>query len=251
MTSQQQHDHWLKFHRFQMRYENIYSPLFAKAIREQVNDFTSYGTLTAVQSGPIYKVLYNLYTTIPHIWAASATLDIRQEMRKKERMPIGFSERIVQLMKAYYGIDLLNTAEGITETTRELIQAVLTQQATEGFGFDEVVKRLEVANFPATRGRLIARTETVAAANAASNIAAKDTGLVMDKIWIAARDNRTRLHHREVNQAIVGMNDDFTVGSSLMAFPGDKRGGAAEVCNCRCTTGFIPRRDSNGRLIRG
>ena len=245
MTPQEQDEHWLKFHRFQMRYENIFTPKFNKAIQEQIKQYKESGTVMAVTSTPIYSVLTQVYYEIPQIWAARSTVGIRNQ---KARAPIGFNQRIIELMKAYYGIDLLNDAEGITDTFKEIIQTVLSDAAANGWGFDEVVKRIEFLN--AKRARTIARTETVGAANAASNIAALETGLVMDKIWISARDNRVRPHHRTVNQQTVGMNELFTVGSSKMNFPGDKQGGADECVNCRCTHAFIPKRDSNGRLIR-
>ena len=247
MTQEEQTAYWYKFHRFQIRYENIFTPKFKAALKKQVQQYIDKGTLLAIDSSPIYEVLYELYFTIPAIWAASSTVEIR---RLKARMPMGFSQRIIDLMKAYYGIDLLNDAEGITETTRELIQRVLSEAVSEAFGFDEIVKRISSPELLAKRARLIARTETVAAANAASNIAARDSGLIMDKIWISARDNRTRPHHVQVNQQVVAMDDFFTVGEKKMQFPGDKNGGAAEVCNCRCTHAFIPRRDANGRLMR-
>ena len=163
---------------------------------------------------------------------------------------MGFSQYIVDQMAIYYGIDFLNMSDNITQTTKDTIQAVLNQAALEGFGFDEVVRRLQSTELTRFRARLIARTETVGAANAASNIAAIKTGLLYDKIWISARDNRTRPHHREVNQNVVGMSETFTVGTSQMQFPGDKDGGPNEVCNCRCCVAQIPKRDSSGRLIR-
>lgn len=245
MTIEEQNIHWLKFHRFQKRYESIYTPKFNAAIQEQNNQFIEYGTLMGVDSMPLAKVLRSLYIDVPYIWAHRATANLR-----KERMTMGFSERIIELMRQYYGIDLLNLADDLTQTTKDVIQAVLNQAATEGFGFDEVVRRLISPELSVRRARLIARTETVAAANAASNIAAQDSGLLMDKIWISARDERTRLAHKIVNQSVVGMQDKFTVGGELMTFPGDKAGGPDQCINCRCTHAFIPKRDANGRLIR-
>jgi uncharacterized protein with gpF-like domain len=245
MTNEEQNIHWLKFHRFQQRYERIYTPKVNKALQEQHEQFIENGTLMAVTITPIYKVLLSIYTDIPHIWAHRATTNLR-----KERLTMGFSERIIQLMKEYFGIDLLNLADDITQTTKDVIQQVLSDAAEQGFGFDEIVNRLRSTELTAKRSRLIARTETVASANAATSLAAKDSGLIMDKIWISAKDHRTRLHHREVDGHTVGQNDTFTVGFTQMQFPGDKAGGAAECCNCRCSHAFIPKRDANGRLIR-
>lgn len=246
MTNAEQHTHWLKFHRFQTRYENIYTPKFNKALKEQVNQFIEIGTMMAITMEPVYRVLVELYFSVTYIWAHRATTNLR-----KERLTMGFSQRIIDLMKTYYGIDLLNLADDITQTTKDTIQKVLSDAAEQGFGFDEVVKRLQLPDLTSKRARLIARTETVAAANAASNIAARDSHLLIDKIWISAKDNRTRLHHRPpLDGTIIPLNDTFTVGTTQMQFPGDKAGGPAEVCNCRCTHAFIPRRDANGRLIR-
>jgi len=255
VTQSEQTEHWLKFHRFALRYEIIYTPKFNAALKEQIDQYIEDGTLMAVNSTPIYGVLVDLYYNAAYIWAHRATNVLRvksveRPMTLKERLTMGFSERIVELMRQYYGIDLLNLSDDITQTTKDTIQAVLEQAAIEGFGFDEVVRRLQLPDMTDKRARLIARTETVGAANAASNVAAQDSGLKMDKIWISARDNRVRFHHAEVNQHTVAMNDDFIVGGLPMSFPGDKRGGANNVCNCRCTHAFIPKRDSQGRLIR-
>lgn len=246
MTPNEQLQYWLTFHRFQQRQEKIYTPKFNVALRTQIKQYIDNGTVMAVNLTPIYRVIKDLYETVSPIWAAVSTRETRQQ---KYRHPMGFSQRIVDLMFQYYNTDLLSTSEGITQTTIDTIQAVLTESATTGAGFDEIVSRLISPDMTAQRARLIARTETVAASNAASNIAALDTGLLLDKIWISAKDNRTRPHHREVDGHIVGMNDKFIVGGQEMSFPGDKAGGASNVCNCRCTHAFIPKRDKQDRLL--
>ena len=145
-------------------------------------------------------------------------------------------------MRKYYGIDLLNVAEGLTQTTKDQIQAVLSEAAEKGWSFDEIVSRLQVPELTSVRARLIARTETVSAANGAATINAKETGLQLNKIWIAAIDSRTRPDHLIVNGQIIGVDDYFIVGGYKMSQPGDRTHGAdsSEICNCRCTVAFIP-----------
>jgi len=250
MTNEEQNIFWHKWHKFQQRYERYFAPKYNKALKEQINQYIESGTLMAVNSEPIYKVTFELYTTVSPIWAASATVDLR---RQKARAPMGFSQYIIDQMRIYYGIDFLNMSDNITQTTKDQIQAVLNDAAETGISFDEIVRLLHSPELTRYRARLIARTETVGAANAASNIAAIRTGLVYDKIWIAAKDNRTRRTHKlhtGVDGNIVGMNEKFIVGGMPMDFPGDKNGGPAQVCNCRCAVAQIPKRDSNGRLIR-
>lgn len=247
MNAAEQTIHWHKFNRFQQRYEQIFAPKFNKALKEQIKQYTDHGTLIAVHSTPVYKVLHELYTTVSPIYAASSTVQIRNT---KSRAPIGFNERIVQLMHKLFGIDLLNKAEQITQTTKEVIERVLKKGASEGLSFSQMVSELQSTDLTASRARLIARTETLSASNAAANIAARDTGLDMNKVWISAKDKRVRIDHQQVDGSIIGMDDKFYVGATLMKFPGDPAGGASEVCNCRCTVGFIPKRDANDRLIR-
>ena len=239
MTVQDQRDISLRFRRFVRRYEPIHARAINKALRTQVNQYIEKGTLMAVNSTPIYPVMVELYKTAAKIWAHQSALQIR---RHKGRQPLGFSERIVELMRKYYGIDLLNVAEGLTQTTKDQIQAVLSEAAEKGWSFDEIVSRLQVPELTSVRARLIARTETVSAANGAATINAKETGLQLNKIWIAAIDSRTRPDHLIVNGQIIGVDDYFIVGGYKMSQPGDRTHGAdsSEICNCRCTVAFIP-----------
>ena len=53
-----------------------------------------------------------------------------------------------------------------------------------------------------------------------------------------------------MNGVRVDLNQDFNVSGEKMMFPGDIKGSAGNVINCRCTVAQIPKRDSKGRLIR-
>lgn len=236
MTEAEKKKYWLKFHRFQMRYESIYLPKINNVLKDQVQTYIKNKDTVYIRSGKMYEVLMDLYIQTGLNWAKYT----KSEFTKKQGGQMGFSEMIVNFMREYFGFNLLRDAENITQTTIRLIQEVLSDAALEGWGFDKIVEKLEAPDFTAKRARLIARTETVGAANAASLQNAKITGLELNKIWIAARDNRTRLHHKEVDNAVVGIDESFKVGDSLMNYPGDKAGGASEVCNCRCAVAFIP-----------
>jgi hypothetical protein len=102
----------------------------------------------------------------------------------------------------------------------------------------------------------IARTETTTAANLAALTSSEVSGFEMQKEWISAIDNRTRrgikskFNHYDMNGVRVDLNQDFNVSGEKMMFPGDIKGSAGNVINCRCTVAQIPKRDSKGRLIR-
>lgn len=80
----------------------------------------------------------------------------------------------------------------------------------------------------------IARTEghriaTEAASNA--QYAAREKGADVLKQWDATLDGRTRPSHREVDGEIRELEETFSNG---LQYPGDPKGAAAEVVNCRC-----------------
>jgi hypothetical protein len=94
-----------------------------------------------------------------------------------------------------------------------------------------------------SRARTVARTETLAAVNGGAY-----TGAVRDaeergdvapmKVWLATEDTRTRPTHRDADAQRTLLTSPFEVGGAQLQFPGDPRGPAQEVINCRCT--FLP-----------
>lgn len=88
------------------------------------------------------------------------------------------------------------------------------------------------------RSRVISRTESHSASNASQQMAAKASGLPMQKEWIASISERTRSAHAQANGQTVGIDEPFIVGGERMMQPGDISGSAANVINCRCVCGY-------------
>lgn len=85
------------------------------------------------------------------------------------------------------------------------------------------------------RAILIARTEVTRVENEGRYSVfenAKKEGIKLKKKWIATMDSRTRKSHSGIDGEVRDLDDVFSNGCE---FPGDPRGGAAEVCNCRCS----------------
>ncbi|WP_085983239.1 phage minor head protein [Methylosinus sp. LW4] len=87
----------------------------------------------------------------------------------------------------------------------------------------------------------IARTETHTATQVGSEAAAQATGLALDKEWGATEDARTRPAHAEADGQTVDKDADFVVGGEHLRFPGDPRGSAGNIINCRCVALWVPR----------
>lgn len=56
------------------------------------------------------------------------------------------------------------------------------------------------------------------------------------KQWVARHDERTRSTHAAANGQRVPLDQPFSVGGAALDHPGDRRGPAGEVINCRCIT---------------
>lgn len=261
MTQADQNKYYYEWHNFQQKYERYYEKKFTAALKVQVAAFLKTQDVMAIPSFPIYTVLVNLYKTVGPRWARISKLSMT-----KATGQMGFNERIVELMRQYYGIDLLNDAEEINNTTRAVIQKILDDAAITGASFDDIVRQITTSSeLGPMRARRIARTETVTAANGAAMIYAQTSGNVMEKVWISVKDKRTRhnawANHVSIDGTKIDIEEPFLLksqklGDIFMMQPGVRKQPnglavpAAEIVNCRCVVAFNAKRDSQGRIIR-
>lgn len=261
MTQQEQNKYFYEWHKFQQRYEKYYEKKFVAALKVQVAAFIKSQDVMSIPSFPIYTVLNDLYKTVGARWARVARVSMT-----KATGQMGFNERIVELMRQYYGIDLLNDAEDITTYTKQVIQGILSDAALTGASFDDIVRQITSSSeLGAMRARRIARTETVTAANGAAMLYAQTSGNVMEKIWISVKDKRTRhnawANHVTIDGTVKDIEEPFLLksqklGDILMMQPGVRKQPnglavpASEVVNCRCVVAFQSKRDRQGRIIR-
>jgi uncharacterized protein with gpF-like domain len=261
MTQQEQNQQWYKWNRFQQKYEKYFEKKFVKALHIQLAAYIKTRDVMAIPSYPLWAVLNELYLKVGPAWA-----NITRIQTKKAIGQMGFNEEIVRLMRQYYGINLMNDAELMTAYSREVIADVLSLAAETGASIDDIVKSLLTnPEFNAMRARRIARTETVTAANGAAMIYAQQSGNVMEKIWIAVKDKRTRHNHKMIDGTTLPIDVPFDFKAKFkgggyidvqMMQPGARfqpnglKVPGTEVINCRCTVAFQAKRDAAGRIVR-
>lgn len=132
----------------------------------------------------------------------------------------------------------------ITETTRRQVKEVLAEAAQNRLSVRDAAKLIRKrlgGQFSRNRALLIARTETTSAANHGQYITAKNAGIDLEKLWLVRIDGRQRDWHADMKGKKVGLAEEFTVGWTKMLYPGDPKGGASNLCNCRCTCAYIPK----------
>lgn len=141
-----------------------------------------------------------------------------------------------------YMAQATNRLAGVGETTWQLVKGKATDALSRGLTNEQLKDEIAaVGRFTEYRADTIARTETIGAyvqGDLAGARALGDNGPV-DKVWVAAIDNRTRDDHAEAHDQCVPFGSMFTVGGELMDAPHDPSASAGNVVNCRCYVEFL------------
>lgn len=172
------------------------------------------------------------------------------------------------LAEDWFGQYTLNFAQPIVSTTETAIHEILGQAMEEGWTIAEtqthltkIFRQWQTGSIspeefewlsdrtPPYRAEMIARTETIRAANAGSHALYSRWG-VQEREWLAANDDRTRDSHRAANGQKRKIDEPFVVGGYRMMYPGDATLGAParEFVNCRCTTLPVISIDDRNRI---
>ena len=241
--------------------QNAYRQAVYSALRKQVNFFADNYAKGVIDFNlpkkPIVKVLRQLYEDAGVNNALFVQRQLKRDIKKSVSDDIN---RFEWSMNEYFRTHLLEkSTRQITETTKRQLLAVLQKSTDEGWGVSKTVTALKDTDLTRSRAELIVRTETMKAANVGAMIAAADMGIIVQKKWISAQDERTRriprdqYDHLYMNGIVKDFDQAFIVPSTKtldsMQYPGDPNGSAGNVCNCRCTVSFIPLKDANNRPI--
>lgn len=120
----------------------------------------------------------------------------------------------------------------INETTFKTLRNQFSESLAAGESRDALVTRIQdtYENITRERAVTIARTEVHNSTQYGTMEGYKQAGLTI-KIWVAVNDSYTRQSHAEADGEERPINTPFSNG---LMFPGDPRGSAEEVINCRC-----------------
>ncbi len=120
----------------------------------------------------------------------------------------------------------------INETTFEKLRREFAASLEAQEGREGLIRRIQSAygGIKKSRAGLIARTEVHNATQYGTMQGYKQGGLTI-KIWVSVLDGATRDSHAGVDGEERPIDRPFSNG---LMFPGDPRGSAEEVINCRC-----------------
>lgn len=132
----------------------------------------------------------------------------------------------------------------INNTTKGLLKSIVERGMREGKSLREIAKDIrvikEITNMH--RAMTIAMTETHSATVYSINKAITATGLVTEREWMNAGDERVRskpFDHIAANGERVGVNEKYTKTGEPLAYPGDPEGSVGNIARCRCLELFL------------
>ncbi|RZK73588.1 MAG: hypothetical protein EOO85_17010 [Pedobacter sp.] len=251
-----------QIHKLADKHENKGARVFHAALKKQLDSAASFiekgGNIDGLEIYPI-PLRDAMRSFHQMVQMDSAELQYR-DLRKNNPVKAGIGTEIsTQWLRQIQAWVLLNTGDHITkinDTTLDRIRSIHAAGIAEGLGPRDIAARIrKQAGEPFTvyRSTVIARTESTRSASQGHKIGAeaweKETGQKTYKQWSATNDSRTRDAHRAMLVLhIIPKGEMFLVGGVEMDAPGDPKGGAKNVVNCRCRIYYMSERLAKRKL---
>lgn len=181
------------------------------------------------------QILVNHYRRVANQAGRNATM----AFDPSKSMGEAFWRQVEAFIRQYAG-QKITTMQG---TSKEMIRKLLDAGIQEGMSNEQIAKLLRkkgntLSRFQAIR---IARTETLGMYNSATEASINDTGLKYIRVWSTTIDQRTRrrklgkgFDHLIVNGQKRDQETPFDVSGEALMYPGDPKGSAGNIINCRC-----------------
>jgi uncharacterized protein with gpF-like domain len=161
----------------------------------------------------------------------SVTLDLDYKEDREDDAIARLTERRM----SYY--------QDIPDTLTDTVIQTLVDTIEQGRSYQEAIDSLKVLreDFTTHRAETIVRTELGRSRREAKQLFAEQYADLLDKVWRASRDKRTRHSHAAMNGVTIPIKDKFQVPYHLdnpkytdeeELTPGESKKGI----NCRCTT---------------
>lgn len=269
MTTRERRRYWIRERNKQIRIIQPFKKKIASDLRYEYNRFAAAvenwngqgHANTLLLSNRIENSLRTLYSTVGVRYARQAFND--RTIQKGFLTPAEWIQAILQ----YLGDNFYNRGVlRITETTRKHFLDILDKAFNEGWGALETAEYIRkdpaIETVIQNRAEMIARTETGRAIHSGQFVGADKSPFEKEKIWISAKDNRTRgnpfngqndkADHYHMDGQTVNINTKFTDNRSNVELmhPHDPTAPAKDVVKCRCTFAVVNKVDENGRLIK-
>ena len=136
----------------------------------------------------------------------------------------------------------------VTDTSKDRVRTIIQRGIDEGMDVRQIARNIDELGFEQliqNRSTVVARTEVINASNRGDIIGARETNLDLKKEWLTSIDGRERdgtdspFDHASADGQQVDLEDSFIVSGESLDYPGDPRGSAGNVIQCRCTQTYV------------
>ena len=257
---------WLRWHRgYERKAAVIFQRTFKDIAKNIPFDRMSIGTykaylITYVNKEMIFDSYVKVYEEIGTKHGKRVGRQINKQINQKDftvdRFLNEFKINLIKFLLDNQKERLSNVRQSYIQYITHIIAKGVEDGKTLSIIATDMEKLIKSRNFYRWQALRIARTETTAASNYAATISSSVSGVLMDKVWVSALDARTRqepdskFDHYHMNQVKMPLEQHFNVSGEELMFPGDPKGSAGNVVNCRCSVAQVVRRDKEGNIIR-
>lgn len=276
MSPEAYRNRWLKIRE---RYERRGRGIFRRAIRQCTANLTfdnldpfryPFQIDISIPEEPIRKAYEQFFLEIGLDQGKRILRGVEREIRQDQKRinTPGFepyyADEVAKWIAEHGGKKIVSVRKGLVNEVIRLI-ARRVQEGGRRSSIQDITRELESTilsrGFFRWQIERIVRTETTAASNFGALRAGQSSRIMTGKQWISSHNGRTRrigkgdlydhyVMHKRITDDI---NTPFRVpgarGDDLLDYPGDPKGQAANVINCRCAVAVVPIRDANGKLI--
>lgn len=260
---------YARYHKsYEKRVHKLLLKLFRKwglAIELEGSDFGQYGAQIqrAMPISDLYEVYNTIYLEVGLRHAERIGEDLNKQLKRFDidQFAPAYEREVIDFLNKYGVSRIVTVRSAFFQEIMQILSKRLEDGPGEGLSSsdlaDEIHKAVRQSGFYRWQALRIARTETTAASNYAAMKAGQNSMFEVEKIWISAKDGRTRRHpkdeydHLEMDGKTVGKLDKFSFNNGMdeLLYPGDPTGEPGNVINCRCSVAIRPKRDKNGELI--
>ena len=170
--------------------------------------------------------------------------DLAEEVGAATLSDIGVDTALDLAVDSPMGVALRHRAQRFAESTANTswlrVGDTLARGVRDGKGLKELAASLKDLDgqWQGSRAEMIAWTETHSASQVVATEAARQSGVVVGRVWLTSLDDRVRDSHRDAHGQQVGLDEPFIVGGNACEAPGEC-GVAEEDIQCRCVQQFI------------
>lgn len=196
--------------------------------------------------GPLVKAFSEHYTRVGQEFYNSVEKSFAERRGKGMPSPKEVKGMAAEFWRGFHNWVLAEAGKkvaDVSQATQRMIRRTIIRQQDSGANYDAIAVAIsdKAKAINPRRAKRIARTETHVASTVAVQEAVKSTRQDFEREWVAIIDDRTRPYpgdksrwdHRKANGQRRGMNEPFSVSGENLMVPGDPKGSAGNIIQCR------------------